>query len=193
MYLDCILLKTPGLEEFGWWKKLRTLPLNPSVEETPCMTQKLVKHFFKGMELAWKSIQSIRGLFSPRQCNSLSLKLSLYIWNILDTVLTPQIQVVVAKEKCSGYKGEHAVHWKTLMDSGTGYLTFFQSKTCHSHKLGTVLKLGFSLVTWCCCFRCSVLCMWLYRIYVIVFQVVFWYAVDWNVLVRMSIIKHLNK
>lgn len=112
---------------------------------------------FKGMELAWKSIQSVRGLFSPRQCNSLSLKWSLYIWNILDSVLTPQIQVVVAKEKCSAYKGKHAVHWKTLMDSGIRCLTFFQSKTCHSCKLETVLKLGFSLITRCCYFRCSIL------------------------------------
>lgn len=138
---------------------------------------------FKRDGICLQSHSVYQRFFSPRQCNSLSLKWNLYIWNILDKILTPQIQVKVTKEKCSGYNGEHAVPWKTLVDSGRRYLTFFQSKMFHSHKLEIVLKLGFPLITWCCCFRCSILsimCMWLYRICVILFQVVFWCTVDWN-------------
>lgn len=65
----------------------------------PLQNPRVSKVLFKwnGIGLQIRSVY--QRIFSPRHCNSLSLKWSLYVWNILDTVLTPQIQSSGDKRK----------------------------------------------------------------------------------------------
>lgn len=134
-------------------------------------------------------------LFSPRQCNSLSLKWSLHMEGIGYSIDSTNSSIGdrrkmfrLRRRTCSALKNSHGFRQM--------FLSSFRVKCATVINYKQYWNWVFLLITRCCCFRCSILsvmCMWLYRICVIVFQVVFWYTVDWNVLGWVSIIRHLNK